>query len=65
MLASTMQFSSNDQSPAHNTTALKTEPAVEGTTIVPSGPNNVPDQTSHQRFPHPKAVLTPATNSTE
>jgi hypothetical protein len=54
MLASTVQFSNNDQPPAATTQdrpGRPTGPAIhEGAHRVPSGPNSVPDTPDPTRF---------------
>ena len=58
MLASTVQFSNNDQTPTHTT---RKPSNVRGTgteattmTAVPSGPNNVPDTPDLSMLSTPK-----------
>ncbi|MCP2312169.1 hypothetical protein FHR36_005335 [Kitasatospora paracochleata] len=50
MLASTVQFSNNDQTP----TRTGMGPALHEATSVPSGPNNVPDTPSGDPRSTPK-----------
>jgi hypothetical protein len=49
MLASTMQFSSNDPSPAakRSRASQRARSPTKERIIVPSGPNSVPDPTHH------------------
>jgi hypothetical protein len=48
MLASTMQFSSNDPSPAFSLSGCSEPGLQRGNTLAPSGPNSVPDPASHE-----------------
>jgi hypothetical protein len=49
MLASTMQFSSNDPSPAaQHPRACPRARSPTRATLAPSGPNSVPDPTDHK-----------------
>jgi hypothetical protein len=65
MLASTVQFSNNDQSPTlaaltHHSSRTGSTKATT-MTAVPSGPNNVPDTPDQNSDFHAEAVLTEPT----
>jgi hypothetical protein len=54
MLASTVQFSSNDQSPVSAAHTTSTGPVLRRNSFVPSGPNSVPGKSQSQRRSTPK-----------
>ena len=54
MLASTVQFSSNDQSPVSHAFASSTGPVDRRNLFIPSGPNSVPGPTTPRSRSTPK-----------